>query len=250
LWVFFWIDSICINQSNLQERNHQVGLMKQIFLQAIDVYVWLGPKADNSDIGMDYIAKKGARRLRACGPGFKPLWSRAEGKAVYHLCERSYWRRMWIIQEIVHARKVTVLCGTKSFDWANFENLYLNLKTLEDTGWFAHHAFAIAMLQSSAGMMLWQRAHWQHPQTPIPDLLTLIEIFREWQCTDLRDKVFALVGMANSKTAITPNYSQSAFEVYCEVLGKYGDVKPQVRDMLSQLLGLSNRELNFFGRSL
>jgi hypothetical protein len=32
-WRYFWIDAICIDQSNISERNHQVGLMKQIYSQ-------------------------------------------------------------------------------------------------------------------------------------------------------------------------------------------------------------------------
>jgi hypothetical protein len=132
--------------------------MKEIYVTATSVYAWLGVEADNSDLAMDFIAKKGARNLRHRGPGFRNLWSREEGKALHDLCERSYWRRMWIIQEIIHAEKITVWCGRKSFEWGFFENLYLNLKILEDKHWFAHHGFAVGVLQSSAGVMVWQRA--------------------------------------------------------------------------------------------
>ncbi|UKZ83771.1 hypothetical protein TrVFT333_011584 [Trichoderma virens FT-333] len=38
----FWIDLICINQSNIEERNRQVGLMGRIFALAKHVRVWLG----------------------------------------------------------------------------------------------------------------------------------------------------------------------------------------------------------------
>jgi hypothetical protein len=86
---------------------------------------------------------------------------------------------MWIIQEIIHADKITVWCGKKGFEWSIFERLYLNLKTLEDTGWFAHHAFVMNVLQSSACVMVWQRAHWRHPETPTPSLQMLIEVFHD-----------------------------------------------------------------------
>jgi hypothetical protein len=32
----FWIDALCIDQDNVQERNHQVGLMRQIFGNVVD----------------------------------------------------------------------------------------------------------------------------------------------------------------------------------------------------------------------
>jgi hypothetical protein len=54
-----WIDAICIDQSNLQERNQQVGRMREIYQMAKRVLVWLGPRADDSDLAMDAIASQG-----------------------------------------------------------------------------------------------------------------------------------------------------------------------------------------------
>ena len=92
----FWIDAICIDQSDIHERNHQVNLMKQIYIQACDVYIWLGVEDDNSNLAVDYILKKGRQRLRRRGSGYHAFWAREEGKALHELCERSYWRRMWM----------------------------------------------------------------------------------------------------------------------------------------------------------
>ncbi|KAJ4202729.1 hypothetical protein NW759_015293 [Fusarium solani] len=245
--TFFWIDAICINQSNVHERNHQVNMMKQIYVNASEVYIWLGLENDNSDLAMDFIATKGTRGLRRRGPGFHAIWPRHVGKALSDLCERAYWRRMWIIQEIVHADNITVWCGAKSFRWHVLESLYLTLKTLEETSWFAHHPHAIGVLQSSACTMVWQRAHWRHPDTPPPRLQDLIDIFRDWQCTDIRDKVFALVSMASHETAIVPDYSKSALDVYWAVQGKHNGDKDQFYNMLSQILAIPQGDLRLEG---
>ena len=37
-----WLDVLCINQRNVDERNHQVALMTSIFSSAKKVYAWLG----------------------------------------------------------------------------------------------------------------------------------------------------------------------------------------------------------------
>ncbi|KAF2032829.1 HET-domain-containing protein, partial [Setomelanomma holmii] len=97
----FWIDAICIDQSNVQERNHQVNLMKQIYVKASRVCIWLGVEAENSSLAMDYLCAKGAQKLRRKGFGYHPFWTKEEGKALAELCERPYWRRMWIVQEVV-----------------------------------------------------------------------------------------------------------------------------------------------------
>jgi len=39
---YYWIDALCINQSNDNERGHQVRLMTNIYRQASAVDVWLG----------------------------------------------------------------------------------------------------------------------------------------------------------------------------------------------------------------
>jgi hypothetical protein len=42
--LLLWADGICIDQTNLAERNHQVGLMGQICTIAESVFAWLGEK--------------------------------------------------------------------------------------------------------------------------------------------------------------------------------------------------------------
>ncbi|KAH7306119.1 heterokaryon incompatibility [Rhexocercosporidium sp. MPI-PUGE-AT-0058] len=39
-----WIDAICINQDDSEERSIQVTLMREIYLRAQAVIVWLGPR--------------------------------------------------------------------------------------------------------------------------------------------------------------------------------------------------------------
>ncbi|KAF2020197.1 HET-domain-containing protein [Aaosphaeria arxii CBS 175.79] len=248
---FFWIDAICINQDDVFERNHQVALMKDIYRLAAEVYIWLGKGADNSDLAMTWLAKKATRKLRPRGPsGYSNIWSMEEGKALVRLCERPYWRRMWIIQEVLHANNITLLCGSKSVKWAAVESLYLTLKTLEDESWWAHHEYVIGVLQSPAAIMVWQRAHWRHPGTLSPHLQTLIEIFHDWQCKDIRDKVFALTGMARKSTSIVPDYSMTPRDVYFAVCEKHPDAGWKFENLLSQVLGLSGRDIKLRGQTL
>ncbi|OAL05129.1 hypothetical protein IQ06DRAFT_242916, partial [Phaeosphaeriaceae sp. SRC1lsM3a] len=39
---YLWIDAICIDQTTIAERNHQVGMMGDIYYSASNVIVWLG----------------------------------------------------------------------------------------------------------------------------------------------------------------------------------------------------------------
>lgn len=236
---FFWIDAICINQSNIKERNHQVGLMSQIYTNASAVYIWLGRESNDSDLAMEYITRQASKELKTEGMRYRPLWSQQEGRALVELCERPYWRRMWIIQEVISARNIIAFCGTKRFDWGCLTKLYQKLKVLESTNWLAHHPFALAVFQSSASAIIWQRAYWRHPIIPTPSLKKLISVFSSWQCTDLRDKVYALVGMASPETAVVPDYSRTTYQICQDIWAQDAHKDAQYYEMLIRVLELS-----------
>lgn len=243
----FWIDAVCIDQSNVNERNHQVSLMKQIYSMASNVYIWLGRESENSRLAMDFLANEGANPSKRQSDNGHPIWDRQEGKAVRDLCKRPYWRRMWIIQEIIHANRLTVWCGSQRIDWPVFDRLYLAMKTIEENDRFKNHDFVKEVLQSPAFVMVWQRAHWRHPETPTPKLQTLIETFKGWECTDLRDKVYALVSMADQETAVLPNYSRSPRQIYYDVLRRGVAYDDRFCNLLSHILGIHEAGIGFAG---
>lgn len=51
----FWIDAVCINQADVQERNAQVSVMSEIYKKSDWVFVWLG---EGTETGL-----KGWRRM-------------------------------------------------------------------------------------------------------------------------------------------------------------------------------------------
>lgn len=95
--TFFWIDQICIQQSSHVERSHQVGMMGQIFTRAREVFVWLG---------------RWTSRPNAKFP--------EDGVMIGELCQRPYWHRLWVIQEIMVARSVAIVLGDALIDWDCF----------------------------------------------------------------------------------------------------------------------------------
>jgi hypothetical protein len=50
-----WIDAICINQSNVAERELQVGLMRDIYQQADGVVIWLGPRKPKTEFAFEFL---------------------------------------------------------------------------------------------------------------------------------------------------------------------------------------------------
>lgn len=63
--VNFWIDAICINQSDVSERNQQVSIMSEIYARAEEVPVWLGKGAGQEKQTFELIDRllRSSRRL-------------------------------------------------------------------------------------------------------------------------------------------------------------------------------------------
>lgn len=51
----YWIDALCIDQANIEERCKQVRLMGQIYEMASKVTIWLGPEGDDSGVLEEFI---------------------------------------------------------------------------------------------------------------------------------------------------------------------------------------------------
>lgn len=126
-----WIDAICINQQNHEEKNVCVALMKDVYKSAMRVLIWLGNAADDSDMAMDNAVEL-TEKLTTVGehidrdylisyglePKDHPIWG-----ALGHLYQRTWFERLWVVQEAVLAEALVVLCGAKWIDWQIFPTL-------------------------------------------------------------------------------------------------------------------------------
>ncbi|EME42840.1 hypothetical protein DOTSEDRAFT_101598, partial [Dothistroma septosporum NZE10] len=83
----YWIDSVCIDQSNLREKSHQVGMMGRIYSGAALVYACVGQHSGTS---------------RSLVHAFDVSSMRDDIiRAMIDLGQRAYWSRLWIIQELI-----------------------------------------------------------------------------------------------------------------------------------------------------
>ncbi|KAF2633967.1 HET-domain-containing protein, partial [Macroventuria anomochaeta] len=102
----FWIDAICIDQANVEERNHQVGMMRHIYLNAASVSIWLGEVEEDTLVGeaMKIMAPRNLRSGQTLDNiAHWKRWTTREIEAFQAFCEHKYWSRVWIIQEVALA---------------------------------------------------------------------------------------------------------------------------------------------------
>ncbi|KAK0719137.1 heterokaryon incompatibility protein-domain-containing protein, partial [Lasiosphaeris hirsuta] len=121
------VDAICINQSDLDERSQQVSIMRNIFQAAKEVIVWIGPESDQSDGPVDMVQSESFSSIG----DIQPL-DASELNAIFAITNRSFWTRVWVIQEIHLARAFMVGCGTKSIDGLVFDKALGTLIRMDD----------------------------------------------------------------------------------------------------------------------
>lgn len=93
--VTLWVDALCINQADVEEKSHQITLMKDVYSRAGETCVWLGPAADDSDLAMAAIGE-----LYSAGTYVLPddALSEAQVEAINALLGREWWSRIWVLQ--------------------------------------------------------------------------------------------------------------------------------------------------------
>ncbi|RSM00621.1 hypothetical protein CEP52_009024 [Fusarium oligoseptatum] len=117
-----WVDAVCINQADLNERSQQVSMMREIYASAERVVIWIGEEGDDSDDVFDALPviagqqdpdNQGVERLslmRECSSFFLSVANR-----------RPWFSRTWILQELAMAKHdPLVVCGWKSAPWSLF----------------------------------------------------------------------------------------------------------------------------------
>ncbi|KAL8804025.1 MAG: hypothetical protein Q9182_002816 [Xanthomendoza sp. 2 TL-2023] len=134
-WI--WIDAICINQLDDWEKSLQIPLMRDIYQEAKQVTIWLGP-ASAVEEGALTIMPNLIKALERCAAESHVLWpSRPETfesaglpipshpiwSALGSFMSRHWFRRLWTLQEaVLPETSSTILCGTKTITWDILES--------------------------------------------------------------------------------------------------------------------------------
>ncbi|PIB02416.1 hypothetical protein CB0940_01468 [Cercospora beticola] len=228
--VTLWIDQICIWQDSLPERNAQVKMMGEIFLNARKVLVWLGDHYDDSQAGMQL-----AEQLRLlCGsahpkssldtPGL-PRRGDRKWKALAAILRRPWFWRTWIVQEIVLNPVVELVLGGSTLLWDDLEAIVSLLDEPSAAQWHQDPTASAWELPFSRINRI-RRRHQQLHATAVSlrkpqadqandmDLLDLLLMSRDLGATDPRDKVFALLGLSNHD--LEPDYQCSPEHIFTE----------------------------------
>jgi hypothetical protein len=166
-----WVDFMCINQEDNDERNKQVPMMHKIYGNAKKVCIWLdedknlvqdllpNPISDNSDsdseidrenemrhereqqsesetalldkIAMDFI-RNDVLRLWQFDTLCKDKKMAKQWAALLSLMRKPWFSRRWVVQEIALAKDATIYCGKGHIKWRDFADAVALFVEVED----------------------------------------------------------------------------------------------------------------------
>lgn len=137
-----WVDAICIDQQNITEKGREVARMGQIYNNAMQVLVWLGPEDESTPMALEAIKRLSAGVVltwdhRNCHTipeseaeivQYEPKKSNITPQhwdSLRRLIQRPWFRRLWIRQEVQLASKVLVRCGYIEIAWEELEKVII-----------------------------------------------------------------------------------------------------------------------------
>jgi hypothetical protein len=194
--VRLWADALCIDQSNIDERNQQVQQMGKIYATAHHTVIYLGPLTTSADAVLHAVPRKNSLETESK--------VRVVDTAESDLLKRPWFRRVWVFQELVLSRDPWVQCGSLRVRWTELCGLLLpsmgsvsnGLKLLKD------------MQDARAGRVG-------------TSLFNLLLSRRGLGATDPRDMVYAQLGLASDLTEssqyLNIDYQRSVSRVYEDV---------------------------------
>ncbi|PMD43718.1 HET-domain-containing protein [Hyaloscypha variabilis F] len=225
-----WIDAICVNQQDPEERSSQVKRMADIYSMASQVVVWLGPEREDTQLAIDYCKEVSANitvdwglQTMAAAPTSKEThwvdrneivrWTPDQELAVCDLLKRDWFTRLWIWQEVVLATSVLVMCGLKCLDWASIGDVVFSFYHKPKTP-YAHESL-FQVLESSYFLCKCEQSE---------NFIDLIDFTKDSMCSDPRDRLFALFSLLpphQEDLAIEADYTKSTAQVYLEFVQQY-----------------------------
>ncbi|KAF5659010.1 het-domain-containing protein [Fusarium heterosporum] len=217
-----WIDAICINQKDDREKGHQVKQMGEIYKNAEEVLIWLGPsnEAIRDLFELVTLVDENARDIstpvrhrewtRHCRDHLLHHYKSAKTPqnigAMKQLMSRRWFRRIWILQEVAMARTARIVCGSSSCPARTFSLM----PSLLDIPTTAHVQAVLDLMPRIRGNTWWASDRSLH---------NLLIKFAGSEAKDERDMVYALLSISQDAcdpARLYPSYEQEISQVYRE----------------------------------
>lgn len=226
-FLFLWIDALCINQSDNAEKNNQVLKMGQIFSEADQVFAWTGSEANDSDCAMDILYSISTASPSDSISMVKALKENYRAReAILTLCNRSYWKRIWTLQERVLAKDLVFMCGSKSIAERQLYECLPLIIAAEESLRTKYTDFLGISLYDTVGYRQICASFWRIDKKLNDWLQVCAEC--DLLATDPRDYVYALLSISTDVRSgilsVIPDYDKPTRTLFQEIYNAMRDI--------------------------
>jgi hypothetical protein len=225
-----WADAVCIDQSDDQDKGHQVNMMADVYDHASAVLVWLGEASTHAAEKAFHFIRKFNRhidskiserelvnnaweavvnvlRLRTRSQLFQ---DDSESEALNDFFRRPWFRRLWVLQEVALASSAWVYYGTTSISFSEvvqFAFVLVNLPDLQNNfpvGPLNEAFQTVFSTYAKKSTWIQETAILRHAQDYIkrsaePTFHDILEIGRRFATTKPLDHIYAFLGHPSAR---------------------------------------------------
>ncbi|KAI0852756.1 heterokaryon incompatibility protein-domain-containing protein [Daldinia vernicosa] len=219
--VMLWVDQICINQDDPEEKSGQIPLMSRIYTHALNTIGWLGmptPETDNViQLLEEIISTLRFIQSVTCPDDFEgldlPTADSILWKELWDFLSRPWYKRLWVIQEMTLSSDLWLMCGSHITTFNIVSHACVNLFSCGVSRWLD---------QTYTANGTDDHCKWIHNISIEKDdivhgqrgpLFILLRHTRDALCRDPKDKVYGILGISDSsdlepvKIDYSDNYS-------------------------------------------
>ncbi|EZG04991.1 hypothetical protein H106_05237 [Trichophyton rubrum CBS 735.88] len=213
-----WVDLISIDQNNNDDRSRWVALIKCVFANALQSMIFIGAPSRDSDIALDLLSL-----IQLKGPSvlIRVAATKEESKsALRSLFNRPCFSGLWLVQQLIYAKRPHILCGDRSVAWPYWSSMPNGIRRC-------------------ASLLLFNREAW----TRLVDksYYNILRHALTHECLDPRDKIYAILGLLG-ETGISVDYSLPVEVVYTGITAYLLQNHRSFR--LFDLLGANEQRIN------
>jgi len=118
--INIWVDAICINQENLEEKTAQVSRMDQVYSGADQVLIWLGAGTADTKETLEFL--KSILDRERLDEVIRTKTDPKKWMLVVNLMKNRWFSRIWSVPELALARRATIMWGSEEIEWWKFED--------------------------------------------------------------------------------------------------------------------------------
>lgn len=234
-----WIDALCIDQNDEDDKNLQVQRMGDIYKNATGVAVWLGNQ-DRIEFLFQQIEDAVLRKTGLANPdpeltglhfaNLDPEFTGlhfANRTDLLEICSTElaghiYWNRAWIIQELLLAQNLTLLCGAAKTTRASLEAIL-------------HHCRQNPRVRKI--YLLLQGVF--HRQRTVPFWFIFYQRGHELSCYNPRDRIYSLLSITGEHS-LKVTYSEPIIDTFWRAADHYSAWRcPRLITLLWSALGIT-----------